>query len=372
MTVAVVDSGVDGAHPQLAGQVLAGFDFLRDSAGADFDCTSHGTAVASLIAARPTPGVGFAGLAPGAKILPIRVSDREEGTDGEAASPEVFAKAIRYAADHDARIINLSLSLDRDYPAVAAAVDYAVHGKGALVVAAVGNHHAGATPPPIGEGRAATVDDAPSYPANYPDVLGVGGINQDGTRLDESQVGTYVDLAAPGNVVLGATRQRGHQYWKGTSFAAPLVSAAAALVWSAEPGLSNTDVAWRLEATADRMAGSARSPEFGYGLIDPYRALAEHPPRPQTADTPAPIPPALRDPAGAARSDRWQATGRIAAATGLGLLIAALLVGTMRAAARRGRARNWRPGAARVNQDTKRDPEIEPEHVFYALPNRHD
>ncbi|WP_433215093.1 type VII secretion-associated serine protease mycosin [Dactylosporangium sp. CS-047395] len=366
ITVAVIDSGVDAAHPQLAGQVLTGFDFLRDAPGADFDCTSHGTAVASLIAASPTPGVGFAGLAPGAKILPIRVSDREEGTTGEAATPEVFAKAIRYAADQGARIINISLSLDRDYPTVAAAVDYAIHGKGALVVAAVGNHHVAATPPPIGAAQAAMANDPASYPANYPDVLGVAGINQDGTRLDESQIGTYVDIAAPGNLVLGATRERGHQYWKGTSFAAPLVSATAALVWSAEPGLSNADVAWRLEATADRMAGSARSPEFGYGLIDPTRALSEHPPRPETAATPPPIPPAHQDPATAARNDRWRTTGHIAALTGLGLLLAAGLALTMRTAVRHGRNRD------KARPKRHRDPDTEPEDDFYALPTPSD
>jgi type VII secretion-associated serine protease mycosin len=371
ITVAVVDSGVDGAHPQLAGQVLPGFDFLRNAAGADFDCTSHGTAVASIIAAKHANGVGFEGLAPGVKILPIRVSDHEEGTNGEAAPPDVFAKAIRYAADQGARIINISLSLDADYPAVAQAVDYAINTKGALVVAAVGNHHstADATPPPIGSPKNPIPSDPPSYPASYPGVLGVAGINQDGTRVAESQVGPYVDIAAPGNLVLGATRERGHQYWKGTSFAAPIVSAAAALVWSAQPGLKNSDVSWRLQVTADRMAGAQRSNEFGYGMVDPFRAVYETVPK-EGAATPPPIPPAVKDAAAAARLSRWRATGRIATFAGLAILVAAFVIFAMRMAVRRGRARNWRPGEVRPVPRRALDPDIEPEDVFFALPSR--
>ncbi|MFI5906771.1 type VII secretion-associated serine protease mycosin [Dactylosporangium sp. NPDC051541] len=371
LTVAVIDSGVDGAHPQLAGQVLPGFDFLRNAAGADFDCTSHGTAVASLIAAKHANGVGFEGLAPGVRILPIRVSDHEEGTNGEAVTPDVFAKAIRYAADQNARIINISLSLDADYPAVAQAVDYATNVKGALIVAAVGNHHATteATPPPIGANRPAIPSDPPSYPAAYKDVLGVAGINQDGTRVDESQVGNYVDITAPGNLVLAATRDHGHQYYKGTSFAAPLVSAAAALVWTSQPSLKNTDVAWRLQVTADRMAGAGRSNEFGYGLIDPFRAVYESVPR-NTGATPAPIPAAAKDPAAEARLARWQTAGQIAALAGAAILVAALIIFAMRTAVRRGRARNWRPGEVRAVQRPQRDPDIEPEDVFFAIPTR--
>ncbi|WP_432985973.1 type VII secretion-associated serine protease mycosin [Dactylosporangium sp. CA-233914] len=371
ITVAVVDSGVDNAHPQLAGQVLPGFDFLRNAAGADFDCTSHGTAVASLIAAKHVNGVGFEGLAQGVKILPIRVSDHEEGTNGEAVTPDVFAKAIRYAADQNARIINISLSLDADYPVVAQAVDYAINTKGCLVVAAVGNHHVTAqqSPPSIGSAKNPIPSDPASYPAGYPGVLGVAAVNQDGTRVDESQVGPYVDIAAPGNLVLGATRVSGHQYWKGTSFAAPIVSGAAALVWASQPNLKNSDVSWRLQVTADRMAGAGRSNEFGYGMVDPYRAVFERPSKDE-AVSPTPIPPAATDPAAAARLSRWQTAGRIALIAGLAVLLAALVIFALRAAVRRGRVRAWRPGEVREAPRPQRDPDIEPEDVFFALPNR--
>ncbi|GAA2345590.1 type VII secretion-associated serine protease mycosin [Dactylosporangium salmoneum] len=371
ITVAVIDSGVDSSHPQLEGQVLPGFDFLRNVAGADFDCTSHGTAVASIIAAKHTNGVGFEGLAQGVKILPIRVSDHAEGTNGEAVTPEVFAKAIRYAADQNAKIINISLSLDADYPAVAQAVDYAINTKGCIVVASVGNHHANAeaSDPPIGSTRNPVRSDPASYPAAYPDVLGVAAVNQDLSRVDESQIGSYVDVSAPGNLVLGATRVSGHQYWKGTSFAAPFVSAAAALVWSAQPYLKNSDVAWRLRADADRIGGGTRSNEFGYGMVNPYRAVNEAPSKNDPVSG-APIPPPAVNPVVAARTARWNDAAQVAAIAGVAVLLAALAIFAMRVAVRRGRARAWRPGEVRAAPRPARDPDVEPEDVFFALPRR--
>jgi type VII secretion-associated serine protease mycosin len=371
ITIAVIDSGVDAAHPQLAGHVLAGYDYLRNTPGGNFDCVSHGTAVASLIAAQHVDGIGFEGLAPGVTILPLRVSDHEDNDNnaGDAVSPQVFANAIRYAADSGARIINISLTLDTDFPAVAQAVQYAQTVKGCIVVASAGNHHTAATgaTPSVPGAAPSSMSDPPSYPAAYPDVLGVGAIDQDGARLDESQVGPYVDLVAPGGNVLAATRVGGYAYWNGTSMAAPLVSAAAALLWSAYPAMSNTAVMWQLMATADPMPGPGHGSEYGYGLVDPYRALTEQLPPSGTA-APAPIPAAARDPAAAARTADWHHDGLVAMVVGgLAVLIAA--GGAVLAVAlRRGRLRDWRPG----NAPTPATPRTidEPEAVFFALPDR--
>lgn len=264
--VAVVDSGVDSDHPQLAqpGKVLPGFDFIRDRPGADFDCISHGTAVTSIIAAAPEPGLGFHGIAPDVRILPVRVSDAEPddtGT-GNAVNPMVFAKAIRYAADQGAGVINLSVVMYADVPVVRQAVRYA-QAKGALLVAAAGNQHQDSGP-----------DQIP-YPAAYPGVIGVGAVTIDNTRLDASQVGRYVDLVAPGGGVLAATREHGYVFWDGTSFATPFVSGTAALVRSEYPSLSPAQVASRLFATADPEPGGPDSPAYGHGLVDPYRAVTE-------------------------------------------------------------------------------------------------
>jgi len=264
--VAVIDSGVDTDHPQLAapGKVLRGFDFIRNRAGADFDCISHGTAVASIITATPEAGLGFHGVAPGTRILPLRVSDLDAGAgdSGSSVNPTVFAKAIRYAVDNGARVINLSVVMYTDVAAVRAAVQYAEH-KDVVVVAAVGNQHqqSGADPTP--------------YPAAYPGVLGVGATTIDGVRLDASQVGPYVDLAAPGGGVLAATRQHGYVFWDGTSFATPFVSATAALVRAEYPQLSAAGVMSRLLATADPAPGGPLGPAYGHGIVDPYRAVTE-------------------------------------------------------------------------------------------------
>ncbi|MFF0266850.1 type VII secretion-associated serine protease mycosin [Kribbella sp. NPDC004536] len=262
VTVAVIDSGVDADHPQLRGAVLPGRDLLTPGdTRANFDCVSHGTAVASIIAARPVAGIGFRGIAPGARILPIRVSERDASEQqGEAVDATVFAGAIRYAVDAGASVINISLSMYVDQKPVRDAVRYAEQ-HDALIVAAAGNAHAQQGPDPV------------TYPAAYPGVLGVGAMTIDGSRLPNSQVGPYVDISAPGGGVLAATRVRGHRYYDGTSFAAAFVSGTAALVRSADPRLPAAAVAQRLIATVTPAAGPAD--QYGAGVVNPYRAVQD-------------------------------------------------------------------------------------------------
>ncbi|WP_117214443.1 type VII secretion-associated serine protease mycosin [Allorhizocola rhizosphaerae] len=264
--VAVIDSGVDADHPQLTapGKVLRGRDFfLVGALPANYDCVSHGTAVASIIAADPAQGMGFHGIAPGARILPVRVTDRPQSDSGEPTpiDPNTVATGIRYAAEEGAKVINLSLSGNRDFPAIREAIRYAQE-KDALIVAAVGN-------------RERQMPGAPSYPAAYDGVLGVGAIDVAGARDDGSQIGPYVDLVAPGKGVTGAGRAAGHDYWDGTSFAAPFVSGTAALVRAAWPQLDAQQVARRLVATADLARGGQGSAGYGAGVVNPYRAVTE-------------------------------------------------------------------------------------------------
>jgi membrane-anchored mycosin MYCP len=359
ITVAVIDSGVDVTHPQLAGRVEAGFDFLSNTPGADLDCNSHGTAVGSIVAAQRKDGIGFVGLAPGARILPVRVTERQpqDGPDqAPAATPAQFAQAIRYAADNGARVINLSVVLYRGDPGVEQAVRYA-QAKGALLVAAVGNLQE--------EGRTAPVP----YPAAYDGVLGVGAIDQTGTREGKSQVGPYVDLMAPGVGVIGASRVNGHQAWTGTSFAAPMVAAAAALVWSAEPGLSAADVARRLIATADPARGGRRSEAYGHGVVNPYRAVTER----LAAGQPVaaqPLPPERTDPVARARAEQWRTMTLVAAGVGGALAVVAIALAVTAVVLPRGRRRRWLPGryappappARRADDDTE-----DPEEAFFRI-----
>ncbi|MET8150224.1 S8 family serine peptidase, partial [Actinoplanes sp. NPDC005259] len=219
--VAVIDSGVDAGHPQLRDRVAAGRDFLHGEPDGRQDCVGHGTAVASIIAATPAEGAGPRGLAPGATIVPIRVSEQTD-TDGggqsggEPADPGRFADAIDWAVGPgDADVINMSLVMADDDGRVRDAVARAV-AAGVVVVAAAGNH-----------GRADEANPRP-YPASYPDVIGVGAIGANGVAGDFSQRGDWVDVTAPGVQVTFAARGSGHARGDGTSYATPFVSATAA------------------------------------------------------------------------------------------------------------------------------------------------
>lgn len=260
VTVAVVDSGVDASHPQLRGRVVSGIDAL-DGGDGRVDCVGHGTAVASLIAGRGEAHAGLRGLAPGATILPVRVSERPLGDAVEGSrtvSPDRLAAAIRGAVDAGARVLNLSLVLYRDDARVRHAIGYAV-AHDVVVVAAAGNLHEQGDPTP--------------YPAAYDGVLGVGALGPDGLRWPASQVGPYVDLLAPGAEVTAAAAGRGYDTYSGTSFAVPYVAATAALVRQYRPGLSAAQVVARLLATAD--AGPGASGGYGQSVLNPYRAVTE-------------------------------------------------------------------------------------------------
>ncbi|GAA2830537.1 type VII secretion-associated serine protease mycosin [Kribbella solani] len=327
VTVAVIDSGVDADHPQLRGAVLPGKDVLTPGdKRADFDCVSHGTAVASIIAARPLNGVGFRGVAPGARILPIRVSERDANEQqGAAVDATVFAGAIRYAADAGATVINISLSLYVDQKPVRDAVRYAQR-HDALIVAAAGNAHNQQGPDPV------------TYPAAYPGVLGVGAMTIDGSRLSNSQVGAYVDISAPGGGVLAATRVNGHRYYDGTSFATGFVSGTAALVRAADPHLPAAEVAKRLMATATPAPGP--SDQYGAGVVNPYRAVRDVLSTSKPAALP-PVAPPKSDPA-ADRTAAWNHAGLAGRRIALLAGVSALLVLLAAAVIPLGRRRGWR------------------------------
>jgi type VII secretion-associated serine protease mycosin len=245
--IAVIDSGVKPDHPDLLGHVSPGIDPL-----------GHGTHVAGIIAATAGNGVGVAGLAPEATILPVRVLD----STGSGASSDV-ARGIIWAADHGATVINLSLGSDVDRadnpadPTMRTAVQYAV-GKGIPVAAAAGNERL--------DGNAA------SYPAAYPEVVAVAATDRRGSPGWFSTTGGYVDVAAPGVDIL-STVPTGYQSQEGTSMATPFVAATLALLRERHPEDSPAQLQARLESTATDVATPGRDPETGVGLINPDRAL---------------------------------------------------------------------------------------------------
>ena len=291
--VAVIDSGVDSTHPELAGRILDSRSFVGGSA--DVDTLGHGTFVAGLIAAGVGNGIGIAGLAPSSELLVAKVV-----TPSRAIPIEAEAKAIRWAVESGARVINMSLGGIRDpldpnrdsfSRLEADAVAYAVS-SGAVVVAAVGNGDlAPSSPWPYA-----------SYPAALPHVLGVSALSETGgVPKFSNRDKVYNDLAAPGDRILSifprpltsrfpACSEQGYSSCgpeeyreaQGTSFAAPQASAAAALLLGLRPLLRPEQVTAILERAAVDVTSASgcaaclagRDEHSGRGRLDVAAAIA--------------------------------------------------------------------------------------------------
>lgn len=282
VTVAVIDSGVDDTVADLRGQVLDGKDYSDLPGDENSDRDQHGTGTAALIAGTGARGeaAGSYGLAPGAKILPIRMSyssERSGQSDQLSGFSRDMSSAIRYAADSEAQILNISMgspnrhdSSNVNTPELSAAVKYALS-RGKLIFAAVGN--------------TAHKGNELAYPAATPGVVGVGAINREIKRTKESQWGPQVDMVAPGdeiwNACAGGTELcKGH----GTSASTALASASAALIWSKHPNWTNNQV---LRVMINTMQGNddgwSRDDSVGYGAVRPRIAL-KNPGDPGPAD----------------------------------------------------------------------------------------
>lgn len=253
VVVAVIDTGLDAAHPDLAGRVLAEIDLLPEVTPAP-EQNGHGTRVASLIAGSLN-GAGMAGVAPQATILPISALDPAGYGDSSTV-----ARAIIAAADAGARVINLSLGgPDRD-PVLDEACAYAFS-KGAIVVAAGGNSYLNG--------------NQVQYPAASPNVLAVASVDRNGTPSGFSNTGPHIDIAAPGEGILAALPGGGYDEESGTSFAAPHVAAAVALVLAANPALTSAEAASVVQMTAaDDASGNGRDDQLGQGIVRADRAVA--------------------------------------------------------------------------------------------------
>jgi type VII secretion-associated serine protease mycosin len=260
VTVAVIDTGVDAAHQDLGSVVLPGVDFIDASHDGRYDPDGHGTHVAGIIAARVDNGLGIAGAAPDVHILPVRVLD----ANGSGVSSNVVAGII-WAADHGARVISMSLGGGAS-PGMQIAMQYAIR-KGAVVLAAAGNN--------------GTSGNAAVYPAAYPEAIAVGAFQENLTRAPFSNIGSYVDVSAPGNLILSTWSSSPSSYAvaSGTSMATPYASAEAALIISENHTLSSAAVTAILESTARDAGPPGVDPYYGHGLIDPAAAVLAAMPR---------------------------------------------------------------------------------------------
>ncbi len=260
--VAIIDTGVEADHQDLAGSVLPGVDFVHPGGDGRTDPNGHGTHVAGIIAAHANNGLGIAGAAPGVRILPVRVLDQ----NGAGVASNV-AKGIIWATDHGARVVNVSLG-GGPAPGVEQAIQYA-NSRGAVVVAAAGNN--------------AQTGDAPVYPAAYPEAIAVTAVDSNLGHPDFANTGSYIDVAAPGVGIVSAWGSDSSAYASatGTSMATPFAAAEAALIIAARPSSSAADTTRTLESTARHLGPGGVNSVFGHGLLDPGAAMLALMPHPR-------------------------------------------------------------------------------------------
>jgi type VII secretion-associated serine protease mycosin len=311
VTVAVIDgTGVDADHPDLEGQVLPGTSIGINSPDgwSTLPDGTHATAVAGIIAAKGGGDMHALGIAPGAKILPVAIPHNSSGTE--------VAQGIRWAAEHGAKVINLSVGLSRDAtPAEVDAVRYALD-RDVVVVAAAGNIPAG--------------DQRVVAPANIPGVVAVSGVDQHAQFWTGSVSGPEVVISAPAVAMVSLAERSqyrsGYSTGDGTSFAAPIVAATAALIRSKYPSLNAANVINRLIATAKDQGTPGRDPQYGFGTIRVLNALNTD--VPQVNANPLGVPSASQDssaPAAQVSPGEGFPVGLVVA-SGVGLLLLLIVI----------------------------------------------
>ncbi|WP_252891190.1 S8 family peptidase [Thermoclostridium stercorarium] len=258
VTIAVVDTGVDLEHPDLKDSIVAGYDFINQDNVPDDD-NGHGTHVAGIAAAITNNGIGIAGVAGGAKIMPVKVLSAE----GYGSSLDVYL-GIMYAADHGADVINLSLGSDAPSLLINEAVKYAL-ARDVVVVAATGNEYS----------------DTVSYPAGFDGVIGVGAVDWNYPngfiRADFSNYGEGTDIVAPGVDILSTYpeeldiadgNQDGYTILDGTSMATPFVAGMAALLRAEHPEWSYEEIQKALQENAYDIYQKGPDKYTGAGVVN--------------------------------------------------------------------------------------------------------
>ncbi|AXB44105.1 S8 family serine peptidase [Amycolatopsis albispora] len=328
--VAVIGTGVDAANAQFGpDQVMPVRGIGAGATAPAPDCDGRGTVAAGIVAAKQHRSTTFAGVAPGAKVLPVRYL-RPGGNAADGADPDALAAAIITAVEAKAGVILVAVPSPVDSPALTAAVNDARR-RGSVVISAA----------------SAKEDGAVTYPTATPGVLAVGSLNEQMQPV-QREAGRHLSLSAPGaelvSVSAGGQGKLAHR-WPVTdpSMAAAYVAGAAALLRAYRPELTPDQVVTRLTLTANRPPGGTHDPRRGWGLVDAYSAVsADIPPDAVAPGGPPPPPVAgtIVPAAAPARPPVNEAAGVIAIA-GVGV---AALVGLVVATFRRGRTRAWRPG----------------------------
>lgn len=248
VTIAIIDTGVDPAHPDLVGALVPGWNFYDNNANSA-DVYGHGTKVAGAAAAVANNGIGAAGVAGGARLMPIRISDTAGG-----ASLSAMAQGLTWAADHGARVANISY-VCADSATVLSAAAY-MKSKGGLVTTAAGNY-----------GTDAGIAQTPS-------MIPVSSTGTGDTLSSWSSFGSYVALAAPGEGIYTTVMGGGYGAVSGTSFASPVTAGVVALMMAARPTLSSATIESTLYATALDLGAAGRDIYYGHGRVNASAAVA--------------------------------------------------------------------------------------------------
>ena len=269
--IAMIDSGVDPTHPDLASKLIPGWSFLTGTTDTH-DVLGHGTETAGTAAAIGNNAVGVAGVAWQNPIMPLVVLNSSDW-----ATYSDIANAIMYAADHGVRIVNISIGGTSSSSTMQTAVDYAWN-KGTVVFAAAGNYSS----------------STPIYPAGCTNVVAVGATDSNDTLASFSNYGSYIDLTAPGVNIVTTMAGGGYGGVSGTSFSSPIAAGIAALVLSRNPSLSAQQLVTLLEQNSDDLGAPGYDQIFGWGRVNASRAVVAAgggtttPPPTVTISTPAP------------------------------------------------------------------------------------
>ena len=335
VTVAVVDTGVSVANPQLTGTADPAMTPARfvpvddDTVPATGDCDGHGTFVAGIIAARRFDDLPFVGVAEHARLLPVKVTEASD-----TGSADDLAAGIVYAVDQGADIINVSVVTGSPRGTLRSAVRYALD-KGVVVVVAAGN--------------TGDQGNTKQWPAEFAREKGfeglivVGALDEAGKVTSFTTTSVPISVVAPGKGVVSTAPLRGHTppNFEGTSFAAPFVSGVAALILQAyDKKLTPVQVKRRIELTADHPGRDLPDPSFGWGVVNPYEAvtaiLSDETARPTPSRGPA------IDPIAAPPPPDDTARNVALGVAGGAVLVALFTLGGV-ATVRRGRERGWQP-----------------------------